>query len=398
MFKKSLISIHKPSPWTKVRDIFARLFKHDVNDLHRDVSFLMPQQPGGEVSQTPFVTINSSIEPRKSQAQNEIATPTEALIGEWFLYLDKLKKILIDTRHKINNTPIVNNHWEMLGLQTYLYHIDRVTTKIKEQLYTFKYRYFEFKNKNLTSIFTDVPFLQAKRTAQQCHITLIELIEILTTHSIKQLSTSESLETYIHALELDSAQLINAVKTLNQFSYQQETMNQLSHLERALIEHLLEDTNRGMGLLPYSEQFSLGTFQSHENPLKLKVLEIQDKAHQDLVLAMIEAYDMLRKCYVVVRKSVIAETLVNMDQDIERLIQLFEQETLSEESILLCLHSLYGRIESLRFSTNRESRCSYNLYQKSKLARHEIRTACLKCPIGVKFLKQIALRKLDYLK
>jgi hypothetical protein len=187
---------------------------------------------------------------------------------------------------------------------------------------------------------------------------------------------------------------------LNQFTYRQEAVLQITQLEQSLIHSLVQSQSPNSP----SASFNSLNYQSHgaastnvENMrAKMKLLT----NHQDtqLLERIVEIYDTLKKCYVVARKAVVKDTLDVMAEGIENLIHNLSKEDPDKLLVNNSLSIIFNSIESLRFSANRDSRCSRNLFEKAKVARHQLRKACLTHPMGHSFIKEIAVSRVTILK
>ncbi|HRE31029.1 MAG TPA: hypothetical protein PLD88_03550, partial [Candidatus Berkiella sp.] len=102
----------------------------------------------------------------------------------------------------------------------------------------------------------------------------------------------------------------------------------------------------------------------------------------------VEMHDMLKKCYVVARKSVIKELLDKMCEHIQNLIAAFKKTNQNPDMDIVFsqLSFIFSNIESIRFNSHRESRCSKNLFEKAKFARQQLRKACQHHPLGREYL------------
>ncbi|HRE31030.1 MAG TPA: hypothetical protein PLD88_03555, partial [Candidatus Berkiella sp.] len=78
-----------------------------------------------------------------------------------------------------------------------------------------------------------IEFNQAQEAQSHCTIAIVKLIAVLRKISIKQIYNDEVVNC-IHALELESANLNTAIRSLNQMSFRQETLLQLNALEQVI--------------------------------------------------------------------------------------------------------------------------------------------------------------------
>jgi len=267
---------------------------------------------------------------------------------------------------------------------TYLFHVDRLLVKIREHLLTLRYHEHQFSDHY--DLVNRIEFLEVKEAAIQCYNTMTQ-ISVYVKNLPKKITmnTLETLVNLINILELDATSLGSAMRVLNQFCYRQEAIVQFAQLEQNLMNSIVQS------------QFSSFNFQklmtSENENLRARIQAIPDHNNIRLIKKLIEIHDMLRKCYVVARKAIIKETLDNMGNDIEALTILFLDGSPDKNQLTMTLCDIYHDIESLRFSSNRESHCSKNLFDKAKLARNLLRKACVKHPLGREFISQISVKR-----
>lgn len=331
----------------------------------------------------------------KSMAKTD---DTLTYMREWFSSIDSLQAVVLSLKQSYDSTNSKNINLDLLTIHTYLYHIDRLLVKVREQLYSYQYRVNEFTGLNRS--LNEVSFLQAKKSAQQCYITILGITQILKSTKVEKLKNHQSFIGHVHGLELDASELSSAIRSLNQYSYQQETVRQLENLEKSLMDSLMTSKPQShLEMLHYSEQLGLEVVIGQKGSLlKDKSNSIKDVNHKAFTLKLITIFEALKRCYVVARKSTINDTLEGMSQDLEKLISIFSQEVIVESEAISQLQSFYNAIESIRFSTNRDSRCSQNLFEKAKAARHEMREVCTQNEYGQAFLKTITFKRIDCLK
>ncbi|MGE4348388.1 MAG: hypothetical protein AB7D28_01340 [Candidatus Berkiella sp.] len=323
---------------------------------------------------------------------------TLTYMREWFSAVDSLQSLVLTLKQNYDSTNTKNINLDLLTIHTYLYHIDRLLVTIREQLYSYQYRVNEFTE--LKRSLNEVSFLQAKKSAQQCYITILGITQILKSTKIEKLKKHQSFIGSVHNLELDASALISAIRSLNQYSCQQETIRQLENLEKSLMDSFVNSKSQSqLEMLHYSEQLGLEVVIGSKGSLyKDQSNSIKDVNHKAFILKLISIFEALKRCYVVARKSTINDALDGMSQNLEKLISIFSQETITESEVMEQLQDFYNAIESIRFSTNRDSRCSQNLFEKAKAARHEMREVCAHNEYGLIFLKMISLKRIDCLK
>lgn len=323
---------------------------------------------------------------------------TLANMREWFGAIDSLQSLVLTLKQNYDSTSVKNINLDLLTIHTYLYHIDRLLVTIREQLYSYQYRVNEFTD--LKRSLNEISFLQAKKSAQQCYITILGITQILKSTKIEKLKNHQNFIGYVHGLELDASALISAIRALNQYSCQQETIRQLENLEKSLMDSFVNSKSQSqLEMLHYSEQLGLEVVIGSKGSLyKDQSNSIKDVNHKAFILKLISIFEALKRCYVVARKSTINDALDGMAQNLEKLISIFSQETITELEVIAQLQDFYNAIESIRFSTNRDSRCSQNLFEKAKAARHEMREVCAHNEYGLIFLKMISFKRIDCLK
>ena len=314
---------------------------------------------------------------------------------EWFDTLDTLHMQVLSLKKDKESSKNIN--LDMLTAETYLYHIDRILIKMREQLYTYRYRVDAFKTNE--HVLTDIPFLQANKAAQQAYITMIDLNHLLRSKKLNSLCKNKTFIGKIHQLELNSSAMISVIHNLNQFSHQKETLDQLEMIEKSLMDSLNHKNTSHNEMLQYSMQLGLEVLiGQREALLRKNAHNIVNEQNRALVIVLIDIFEALKRCYVVARKSTINDTLEIMYNQLDELIALFEMPSYAKEQVVHLLNQYYNSIESIRFSTNRESRCSRNLFEKSKSSKHQMREACAKHELGLEFVKSVSIKRIDCLR
>lgn len=310
-------------------------------------------------------------------------------LQDWIKALDELQLLVQDNREKLDLNNYEKIDINILGACTYLFHADRVLTKIRENFLTFRYRQEQFAQDK--KVLTTAEFTQLNQAGQQCYMSIVRLNQYLQKPSIKSLY-AESFINEINKLEMESNVLANAMHNFNQVIYRQEAIMQITQLEQNLLQSLMHSHMANKSIVPLNEMIFGGAENTGVSVINLrtKMQKITDPQDIALLNKLIEGYETLRKCYVIARKSVIKDTLDEMGEDVDLLMNEFLQR--NEARIYQYLGEIYHKIESLRFSCNRDSRCSRNLAEKTKIVRHQLRRACVKHPLGQEFLKQIAVK------
>ena len=273
---------------------------------------------------------------------------------------------------------------------TYLFQIDRLVTKTREHFLRLRYLRDQFAK--YPEVIDKPEYTQTLQICEQTYKTILNI-----THTLQKLPNrrlySDEFITLIHAFELETAAIGSSIRALNQIAYRQEAIMQIADLERTLMDSLSQShalthaQSHEMRLGNYTAFYGTGEY------LRKKIKELPYSAHEEFLSRLVDIYEMLKKCYVVARKSVIKDTLDQMGESIEHLITIFNQTEPSQQDVFSELHQVYNALESLLFSANRESRCSRNLFEKARIARHLMRKACLGNAVGQQFLKQIEVRR-----
>lgn len=330
------------------------------------------------------------------QPENYQKKYEDSTLESWIPGLDNLTAIVKKLRQELDLDKVYNLDLEFLGLITYLYHIDRLLVKVRENMLTFRYRQGQILNEfeNITKS----DYAKVNQCCLECYHIILQLT-ILLQKSIPKKSYSklynDDLILEVHALELASSTLESMIRALNQAAYKQESAFQLSELEKTLMQSL----ERPSASYPKSYQgatmfndYTLspqGVMYSTSEYLRTKLRVIPEAVDQKFMQSIIDSYDNLKKCYVVSRKAVIKGTLDIMAENMEMLSAELAKKEQNKDVIFEYLNQIFNSLESLRFSTNRESRCSRNLFEKAKSTRKLLRKACGAHPIAKEFLKEI---------
>lgn len=323
-------------------------------------------------------------------------TDSTHLFSEWLRAIDELNVLLSELKRSSDKHVLALN-LKSLSFNTYLCHIDRLLIEIREQLMNYQYRVNEF-DKDAEAL-SDVPFLLAKKTAQQCYITILEITQCLKVNDAKTLHNHRGFIKKLHGLELDASELTSAVRGLTSYSIQKETLEQLAFLEKSLMENLQKGALSTSPVMPYKEHLGIEDFLGQKSStLKSHCGNILNDSNRELLVSLIDIYDNLKRCYVVARKSTINITLEHMYESLDDLGIMLAKDQFEQQEFNNCLGKYYNALVSLRFSTNRDSRCSKNLYEKARCAKQQMRRICIQYAICHPFLETITLRKIDRLK
>ncbi len=315
---------------------------------------------------------------------------------DWLQAVDVIQPLVHSIRKDIE--PQHNDEFDLdlLAANTYLFHVDRLLVKIREYLHQFRYRYEQSHDNTLYSF--KVEMNQAANVADQCYLTIVQLTAILQRLGNKKIYSQE-LISQIHALELDTTALGSAIRTLNQSAYKAESMVQLAALEQELLQSLTQNKpiySSGTGYVDNNMHFNLSHTQGEY--LRSKANLISDPALNKLINGLIDIHELLKKCYVVARKVFIKEALELMATHIEGLIAAIGSKEQDKKQIFYHFNEIFHSVETIRFNTNRESRCSRNLFEKSRQATMSLRKVCQKHPIGLEYLKAFSVKRATLVK
>lgn len=316
-------------------------------------------------------------------------------LQDWIKALDDLQLVVQQHREQIDPMRLQSVDMNMLGVCTYLFHTERILNKIREFLLSFRYRQEQLIQEKRTLNFLE--YVKVNVAGHKCFRTMVDLYDDLKKPLTKQLY-SDAFVAKVHTLEHDANNLMIAMQDFNKYLYRQDAILQITQLEQNLLHTLVQSQlNTNKNIIPLNEMIFGGESQElMAGHLRAKMKTLTDLQDVALLEKIIDGYDMLKKCYVIARKSVIKDTLDEIGENIELLIKEITHH--NETRIYYHLYCIYHKIESLRFSCNRESRCSRNLADKTKIVRHQFRKACAKHPLGQVFLKQISLPAASWVK
>ncbi|MBS0289872.1 MAG: hypothetical protein JSS07_07565 [Proteobacteria bacterium] len=330
-------------------------------------------------------------QPNPSEEIMDFDTKTQHrfTVHEWIQAIDVLALLVQSVRKGVEFKNANEIDLELLGTSTYLFHIDRVLAKIRENFHNIRFSQEQFGDSLYLT--TKHEFKQIRQLGERCHQTVLQLTMLIQVLPLKKLYSDEFVR-HVHTLELDSAALSSAIRTLNQNAYKTQAMLQLASLEQDLLQSLSQSRHSFHG-----SQFNAlqhGPMYSNEGYLRTKLQLITDPQNYAFMNGIIEIHQMLKKSYVVARKSAIKEALEKMSQHIESLIHVFSQKDPIENQVSYHLDQLFHGMESLRFSSNHDSRCSKNLFDKTKIAYFQMRKLCQKNPFGMEYLKKYSIKRL----
>lgn len=317
----------------------------------------------------------------------------QAHLKSLFLTIERLNQIVTVAKKSLGTQSHNDMNLETLSIQTYLFHIERLMVQIREYAYHIQYRSNQSdpNNKDVVNLFGNVI-----RCTKMCQNSMLKLIELIESKGIRKLSNNSKFFAVVNGLELQASELSSEMRKFNESYFQKESMKELFNIESAFIESFLKSKVTDAGMLNYPNRYELEVLSKQKcDRLSDRLIQLSDPQHHLLASVLIEVLNDLKKCYVVSRKSVINSTLDAMGEDIESLINVLSQNAHLDNAIFH-LNSFYSGLESLYFSTNSDSRCSRNLFDKSRIARRKLRKACSQCDIGIEFLKQISIRRAIY--
>ncbi|MBS0286157.1 MAG: hypothetical protein JSR17_02610 [Proteobacteria bacterium] len=315
---------------------------------------------------------------------------------DWMQAIDVLQPLVQSIRKSIEPKKNDDFDLDMLAANTYLFHIDRLISKIREYLHQYRYRLHQYQENTLYTYKVEIN--QASLVAEQCYHTILQLTSLLQRLPTNKLYSDE-LITQIHALELDTTALGSAIRTLNQSAYKAESMVQLAALEQDLLQSLSQakaPIHPGAGFVDSGSYFNLSHSQGEY--LRSKSQLIKDTECNMLINGLIDIHETLKKCYVVARKVYIKEALDLMASNIEALIVIMVNNEIDKNRVFIHFNQIYHSVETIRFNTNRESRCSKNLFEKSKTAMTQLRKVFQKHPLGLEYLKLYSAKRVGLIK
>lgn len=324
--------------------------------------------------------------------ENRSLNDFQKSVKQWFENIDMLATLIRNLRQEVDISKNKDFTIEILGVNTYLFHLERLSVKLREYVYAFKYRIDQHgSNLAFMNRMEVMQFCAGMEHAQQ---TIMHIKGIVQTYPVKKLY-NEDLINSIHALELEVSSIGSAIRNLNQAAYQQEIFHhQLGDIESSLLQSLDITAHR-----PGSVQLSEAPATPIQvEKLQVNAIKINQEAEKVFVNKLIESYDLLKKCYVVSRKQVVNQTLVIYSQNINQLIELILNSPFDKDKFEDSLANLFYCLESIRFSSNHPSRCSKILHEKAKMARLLLRSACKTYPHGLDYIRKRSVKRDSLLK
>lgn len=298
-------------------------------------------------------------------------------------HLDEVTALVSKIRAELDLDNSKQWDLDVLAASTYLYQVDRILMKVRENMLTYRYRVDQFKND--TDIKNQNEFVYAEDAHNHCVIAVMNLMAVLKKVNLKHIY-NDNIITAIHALELESANLNSAIRAVNQLSFRHETLQQLNALEKSLMKTLSSPppdyVYTPQGVMYSTTEYLRKQLKEVSNPEDIRWLDI-----------FINNHDMLKKCYVVARKGIINQQLEKMNEHIQTLVDIFSRKTRDQERVFELLTAVFNGIDSIRFNCHRDNGCSKNLFEKAKIARKELRKACQQHPIGRAYLLRTEMKR-----
>ncbi len=322
--------------------------------------------------------------------------PVSSSLKEWFQAIDVLQPLVQSVRSNLDPQTMNEFNLENLGVNTYLFHLDRILVKIREHLLNYRFR--QEQNSDDLHSKDKLDLKQASESAEHCFHTILHLTALIQRLPQKKLYSEEFIS-QIHALELDATSLASAMRSLNQTAYKAQAMVELAALEQDLLQTLAQSRPPMGGGASFADMgLNQGMMYTAGEYLRSKAHVVSSPEFNQFINGMIDIHEMLKKCYVVARKAVVKESLDIMGDNIEGLITIVSQNEMDRNRAFYHLDQLFHCIEALRFNTNRESRCSKNLFEKSKSARLQLRKICQKNELGIEYLKKYSIKRVSLIK
>lgn len=327
-----------------------------------------------------------------SSAKTYQVDQKEFSFNEWLQNIDILIGLVQIIREKLQLTQADNTSLETVGLITYLFHIDRLLVKLKENLTQFRYRRDQLSN--YANLLTQEEFTNTNQALFHCLERVKKLTTLLQIVPLKKLY-SEELTIQLNSFELELTALTSALRMLNQFTFRHEATLQLSELEQDLFKPASKFTghSKTSSFKSYKDYMviSPGVMYSVSDSLKESLKRLSKEEDVILLAKLIEIYETLKRCYVVARKLAINDALDRMSQHIQNIVDLFEAGVNDPKLLVTELQHIYRCFEIIRFNTHRDSRCSQALFEKAKKASKMLRRSCMNHSMGHVFLKEINL-------
>jgi hypothetical protein len=316
-----------------------------------------------------------------------------ATVNDWLKVIESIQVLVYITRRELEPMVLTSFDWNALSVTTYLNHIERLVIKVRE--YYLSYKHYEQKGFDKLGIQDSPELKQFKQTCEQSYHTLLNLSK-----SIKQVLTKEGhedLSHHLHALELELSGLGSHFRVLTQMLYKQEFKTQSQDYKKtnsSFTSPLI--SSDVMKSAPVYIDFTASNCQQIKQDceeFKEIFSKVPSQENRNFLLGALEAYEILVKCYVVARKSVIQQSLDTMRISMHNISKTMQNDSPNGFQIFSELDKLFHAIEVISFNTNRESRFSQNMFEKSKVARRLLRKACLSCEMGCEYLKEHAYTK-----
>lgn len=316
-----------------------------------------------------------------------------ATVNDWLKAIESIQVLVYITRRELEPMVLTSFDWNALSVTTYLNHIERLVIKVRE--YYLSYKHYEQKGFDKLGIQDSPELKQFKQTCEQSYHTLLNLSK-----SIKKILTKEGhedLSHHLHALELELSGLGSNFRVLTQMLYKHEFKTQPQDYKKNNAPFItpLIASDAAKGAPVYIDFTASNCQQIRQDCEELKEIfaKIPFLDNKNFLLIILEAYEILVRCYVVARKTIIQQSLESVRMSIHTLSQLLNSASPNVFQVFSELDKIFHAIEIISFNTNRESRFSQNMFEKSKTARRLVRKACLSCEMGREYLEEHAYTK-----
>ena len=307
-------------------------------------------------------------------------------VNTWLKSIDELQGIARKSQAELAKDTVSTFDWALLGAATYLYHIDRLCVKSREQMISLRH-ILQFSGKQ-NGVFARIETLQAIQSSRDCYESSQTLIKLLNSLPKNRLHC-EVLVNQIHAFELESVSASSAVRNLTQLIYAQE-----SSALNVWHEPVLYTPNHGGALIApeksLHEHDSL-VYQSRKTlHQQLGHIHHEQKAFLKLLY---DHYTVLSKCYIIKRKSVVEQALADYQQSLDQILAKIIPSSALFIEFQAELVQIFLVLESLRFCANHSSRCSENLASKAHVAMKDFKKHCYEHDDGKCFINQLMAQR-----
>lgn len=300
----------------------------------------------------------------RKHVDQEKRADSHIMLEGWIVAIEELVLLIRQARYEFSPTALTTtdyDEYDFFEANSTLYQVDRLANKIREYILVLQSYNRQFSSNS--ELLKNIEFINANQAGSECYYAIKRFILLFQKLS-KEKRLSNEFIAQAQGLELRCSALRQAVWHLNQYVMHYELKSQLNKISE------LSDADH------FSEK------------LKLKAREVSSEQDHLLLLNLISIFDLLSHSSAIERSPVVKQILEGLMVNIELVIGEFCRKSIQKDSVFSCLYIIFNQIEALRFIGNRKNQYAKDLFERAKIAKRNLRKACMMHTLGKEFLEK----------